>query len=131
MAGGQPLKWKSPEELENKIQEYYKWAKENKKHITVTGLAWWLGCSRTTLMHYEKAEESEWLNRCNDEEKRKYVNSIKNAKRFIEMNYEDSLFNKSSTAGAIFTLKNNYGWVDKQEITTNNDNNINISLEDE
>ncbi|MCD3223797.1 DNA-packaging protein [Clostridium botulinum] len=128
---GKPLKWKSPEELEEKIQEYYKWAKENKKRISVTGLAWWLGCSRTTLMNYEKSEETDWLQRCTIEEKRAYVDSIKNAKRFIEMQYEEALFYKGSATGAIFTLKNNYGWVDKQEITTNNDNNINITLEDD
>ena len=40
--GGRPLKFKSPEELEAKIEEYYQWANDNKKHITVSGLAWYL-----------------------------------------------------------------------------------------
>ncbi|MBC2579981.1 terminase small subunit [Clostridium sp. DJ247] len=129
--GGQPLKWNSPEELEEKINEYYRWAKENEKHITVTGLAWFLGCDRQTLLNYEGAEENQWLKRVDDETRRKYVGTVKNAKRFIEMNYEEGLFNKSSTTGAIFTLKNNYNWVDKQEVVTNNNvNNLDLSVEE-
>lgn len=129
--GRRPLKWKSPEELEQYIQEYYEWAQKNNFRVSVTGLAWWLGCSRTTLINYEKYDENEWLKRCSDEERKGFMNTIKEAKRFIEMNYENSLFNKSSVTGAIFTLKNNYGWVDRQEVVNKEDNDINITLEDE
>ncbi|QAA31235.1 terminase small subunit [Clostridium manihotivorum] len=128
--GGKPLKWKSPKELQNKIDEYFKWAENNKKHVSVTGLAWWLRCDRSTLLNYENAEENGWLNRLNYETKMKYVSAIKEAKLRIEAEYEDRLFYKNSVTGAIFTLKNNYGWVDKQEIV-NTDNNINITLKDE
>lgn len=129
--GGKPMKWNSPEELEISIQEYYEWAEKNNKHITVTGLAWWLDCSRQTLLNYETSENSDWLKRCNDEERKKFVDTIKRAKRYIEMEYESSLFDKTSTSGAIFTLKNNYGWVDKQEVDNNIkaqvDNKMNLS----
>lgn len=114
--GGQPRKWSSPEDLENFIDEYYEWAKDNDYRVSVTGLAWWLNCSRQTLINYENANDNDWLKGCSPEEKQKYVDTIKKAKRFIEMNYENSLFNKGEATGAIFTLKNNYGWVDKQEI---------------
>lgn len=127
--GGKPLKWGTPEELEQHINSYYQWANENGKRITVTGLAWWLGCCRQTLLNYENSEENEWLNRCSKEDKRRYVASIKQAKRYIEMNYEESLFNKGEATGAIFTLKNNYNWKDKQEVVTTN-SNIEISLEE-
>ncbi|MGY0372487.1 terminase small subunit [Clostridium sp. JNZ J1-5] len=130
-SGRKPLKWENPKELENYIEQYYKWAKDNDMKITVTGLAWWLDCSRTTLLNYENSDENDWLKRCSDEERKGYVNTIKKAKRFIEMNYENSLFDKSSTTGAIFTLKNNYNWVDRQEVVNKEDNNINITLEDE
>ena len=34
---------------------------------------------------------------------------------------------RGKTAGAIFTLKNNYGWADKQEIVTTNNNSVDLS----
>ncbi len=124
-----PLKFKSPEELESKIQEYYKWAEDNNRHITMSGLAWYLGCSRTTLLNYENSLENEWLKSVDDDVKVLYVNSIKRAKERIEMEYEEGLYNKNSVVGTIFTLKNNYGWVDKQEIEQTN-KTIEVSLED-
>ncbi len=117
---GQPMKWKTPEELENKIQEYFKWAEGNGKHISVTGLAWYLDCDKVTIQNYEHAEENGWLKSVDEETRKKYVNSIKRAKRRIEMEYEENLFNRSKATGAIFTLKNNYGWVDKQVVEQQN-----------
>ncbi|TCT16392.1 DNA-packaging protein gp3 [Natranaerovirga pectinivora] len=118
--GGKPLKWGSPEELEQYIQEYFEWTKKNDKHITVTGLAWWLGCSKQTIQNYEKAEENDWLQRLDSEERRRYVDLIKDTKRYIEMEYEERLYNRSKATGGIFSLKNLYGWVDKQEVVNTN-----------
>lgn len=118
--GGHPLKWKTPEELETKIQGYFQWAKENEKNITVTGLAWYLNCDKQTLLNYEHSDENGWLKRIDEDTKRRYIDSIKRAKRRIEMEYEESLFNRSKATGAIFTLKNNYGWVDKQVVEQHN-----------
>jgi len=115
-----PLKWKSPEELEKKIQDYYKWTKKNNKHITVTGLAWYLGCSKQTIQNYENSEENGWLKRLSDEERQRYVDLIKDAKRYIELEYEERLYNRSKATGGIFALKNLYGWVDKQEVVQTN-----------
>jgi len=126
---GQPLKFKSPEELESKIQDYYQWAQDSDKHITMSGLAWSLGCSRTTLLNYENSLENDWLKSVDNDVKVRYVNSIKRAKERIEMEYEEGLFNKNSVVGTIFTLKNNYNWVDKQEIEQTN-KTIEVSLED-
>lgn len=124
-----PLKFKSPGELEGRIQEYYEWAKDNNKHITMSGLAWYLGCSRTTLLNYENSLESDWLKSVPDDVKTLYVDSIKRAKHRIEMEYEEGLFNKNSAVGAIFTLKNNYKWIDKQEVEQTN-KTIEVTLED-
>lgn len=124
-----PLKFKTPEELEERIQEYYKWAEENNRHITMSGLAWYLGCSRQTLLNYENSLENDWLKRVSDDVKVRYVDSIKRAKQRIEMEYEEGLFNKNSVVGTIFTLKNNYSWVDKQEIEQTN-KTIEVTLED-
>ena len=126
--GGRPLKFKTPEELESKIEEYSQWAEDNKKHITVTGLAWYLDTNRQTLSNYQD-EESELYKNIEDGVKVRYIDSIKKAKARIEMEYEDSLYNKNSVVGAIFTLKNNYGYVDKQEIEQTN-KTIEVTLED-
>lgn len=124
-----PLKFKSPEELEKRIQEYYEWAKDNNKHITMSGLAWYLGTNRQTLLNYENCLEDDWLKSVPDDVKVLYVDSIKRAKQRIEMEYEEGLFNKNSAVGAIFTLKNNYKWVDKQEVEQTN-KTIEVTLED-
>lgn len=126
--GGRPLKFKTPEELESKIEEYFKWAEDNKKHITVTGLAWYLDTNRQTLSNYQN-EDSELYNNIEDSVKVTFIDAIKKAKARIEMEYEDSLYYKNSVVGAIFTLKNNYGYVDKQEIEQTN-KTIEVTLEE-
>lgn len=126
--GGRPLKFKTPEELEAKIQEYYEWAKDNKKHITITGLAWFLDTNRQTLIRYED-EDSELLKSVDDDIKVKFRDTIKRAKARIEMECEEGLYSKNSVVGTIFALKNNYGYVDKQEVVNKNEN-IEVKLED-
>lgn len=130
--GGQPLKWKSPEELKNKIDEYFEWADKAGLHYMVSGLAYYLKCDLQTLLNYEHAEVNGWLKRVSDVDRRKYVESIKDAKRKILMYYEEALFNRSKATGAIFTLKNNYGWKDRQEIVNvNKDIVVDIIDDDE
>lgn len=126
--GGRPLKFKSPEELQNKIYAYYEWAKENKKHITITGLAWFLDTNRQTLLRYEE-DDSELLKSVNEDVRQAFRDTVKRAKARIEMEYEESLYNKNSAVGAIFTLKNNYNYVDKQEVSQKVEN-IEVKLGD-
>lgn len=125
---GRPLKFRTPEELEEKIEGYFKWAEENKKHITVTGLAWYLDTNRQTLINYQD-ENCELFKTVEDSVKRAFFDAIKRAKARIEMEYEESLYHKESVVGGIFTLKNNYGYVDKQEIEQTN-KTIEVTLED-
>ena len=117
---GQPLLWNSPQELRDEIQAYYNWCEEKDKHITVTGLAWYLKTNRQSLINYENCEENGWLKRCSEEEKKEYVDAIREAKTRIEMEYENSLFSSSSVTGAKFTLSNNYNWKDKQVVENTN-----------
>ncbi|MDM0609238.1 terminase small subunit [Clostridium perfringens] len=125
---GRPLKFKSPEELQNKIDAYYEWAKENKKHITITGLAWFLDTNRQTLLRYEE-DDSELLKSVSEDVRQAFRDTVKRAKARIEMEYEESLYNKNSAVGAIFTLKNNYNYVDKQEVAQKVEN-IEVKLGD-
>lgn len=127
--GGRPLKFTDPVALENKIQEYYKWAKENNKHITITGLAWYLDTNRLTLLNYQDKDSELYKHIEDDKVKKQLINTIKRAKARIEMEYEETLYNKNSSVGGIFVLKNNYGYVDKQEVVNEN-KNIEVKLED-
>ncbi|VYU53356.1 hypothetical protein [Clostridium butyricum] len=124
-----PLKWETPEELESVIEKYFNNCIKSGEVPTVTGLAFALGTTRDTLLRYEKNDECNWLKRCDESVRHAYRDTIKRAKSFIESRYEQALFQQGKTVGAIFTLKNNYGYVDKQEIEQTN-KRIEVKLED-
>lgn len=126
--GGRPLKFKTPEELEKRIEEYFKYAKDNMEVPTVSGLAWFLGTNRQCLLRYQE-EDNDLLKSVPDDVKCMFRDTVKQAKARIEAGYEQALFSKNSAVGAIFTLKNNYGWVDKQEVEQTN-KTIEVTLED-
>lgn len=67
---------------------------------TVSGLAYLLGMTTRALVNYEGKEE--------------FLPTVKRAKQRIEMSLEHRLAGNNVT-GAIFNLKNNFGWKDKQE----------------
>lgn len=126
--GGRPLKFKSVEELQIKIDEYFKscwrqkldmWGnpifikddkgKKTKERVmeqfkayTVTGLAVFLDTSRETLIDYQG--------------KKKYSDTIKRAKERCQSYSEEFLYTGKNPAGAIFNLKTNFGYQDKQEL---------------
>lgn len=116
---GRPLKFKSVSDLQKKIDEYfikcdkgrtittiYKWMPVNYvKPIpyTITWLASSLWTNRQTLINYTNKED--------------YFDTIKRAKEKIEANMEElSMMWESNPTTTIFSFKNNFGWVDKQEI---------------
>lgn len=110
---GRPLKFDSVENLELKIQEYFDSCWETKevdgnilqrqvRPYTITGLAVHLDTSRETLLDYEDKEE--------------FSDTIKRAKMKIHNYVEEYLFTGKNQTGAIFNLKNNYGWTDKTEV---------------
>ena len=142
---GRPLLFNSVEELENKINAYFdscfdylrngfgvrvqekipdghtksgkpkykpgEFIRIQVKPFTVSGLAVFLNTSRETLMNYEEREE--------------YFDTIKRAKDIIYAYNEERLYTANPT-GAIFSLKHNYGWKDKHELSIEGD----ISLKD-
>jgi hypothetical protein len=143
---GRPKKWETVEELEERIEAYfnscfrkvqrrelikvavdkdseseYAWIDctdshgnpllENIRPLTVTGLACALDTTRETLLDYE-----------NKPENAQFSDTIKRAKGFIQRYAEEYLYNGKNQTGAIFNLKNNWGWVDRTEtdITSKN-----------
>ena len=106
--GGRPMKFKSVEELQSKIDEYFRITPEI--DVTITGLAIHLDTTRDLLCDYEDLE--------------KYSDTIKKAKMRVKLSYEKSL-KKRGNAGDIFALKN-FGWKDKQEIDANITGNLDL-----
>lgn len=98
-----PLKFRTPEELQSKIDKYFKDCMLNEVPLTITGLALSLDTNRQTLVNYQEKDD--------------YKDIVDRAKLMIENAYEIRLIN-SGRSGDIFALKN-FGWTDKQEIDTN------------
>ena len=129
---GRPAKYENPEDMQKIIVEYFNECEKDNKKPTVSGLGYVLGMSRKQLLEYENCIDKENVfARFDDSVKLGFRNTIKDAKRFIESCLEDKLINGNTTPiGLIFALKNNYGWVDKQEIEQTN-KTIEVNLEDE
>lgn len=127
MAAGAPRKFKSVEVLQDKIDSYFTecdphwieeegwiwldgkqvkqvtWNLTKQVPYTITGLALALDTTRETLLDYENSPQFA-----------EFSDTIKKAKLRVHNFVEKKLFDQAST-GAIFNLKNNYGWVDKTE----------------
>ena len=128
---GRPPMYKTPEEMQKAIDEYFESCdgeyiiidgsavtdkngipvKTKARPYTITGLALALGFSgRQALMNYEDNPE--------------FMDTVKRAKSRIEQYAEERLFDKDGVNGAKFNLSNNFkGWSEKQQI----DSNVNLS----
>ena len=104
---GRPLKFKTVEELSEKIEAYFN---SNQEVYTVGDLAVWLDVDRRTITNYEDKDE--------------FFPTIKRAKGKIEADVEkQALLGKLNPTVSIFNLKNNFNWKDRQEI----DSNVNVN----
>jgi hypothetical protein len=135
---GRPLMVKSAEELQERIDAYFKWCEGHPymneqgevvtdkygmpimvgvRPLTITGLA--LACgfnSRQALLNYEAREE--------------FNDTIKKAKAVVERYAEERLFDKDGSNGAKFSLANNFkNWNEKQTIDANVNSEVNITIE--
>ena len=140
--GGRPPKYKTKEEMQAKIDEYFESCEgkpilddEGKpicdkygnviligaKPFTITGLALALGLnSRQALLNYQGREE--------------FNDTITRAKTRVEQYAEERLFDKDGANGAKFSLANNFeGWKERQSIEAdvNTEVTINIELSDD
>lgn len=106
METGRPLKFKSVEELQEKIDAYFASCDEENEPITITGLALALDTTRDTLCDYGERSE--------------FSDTIKKAKLRVENAYEKRLVRRGN-GGDVFALKN-FGWKDTKDI----DGNLNI-----
>lgn len=108
---GRPLKFKTLEELTEKIEKYFN--ATPLAEWTITGLALALDTSRQTLLEYEGEVEGR------EEKSLLYADTIKKAKLMVENSYEIDL-KKHGRTGTIFALKN-FDWKDKNETDLTSD----------
>lgn len=118
--GGRPLLFKTAEALEAAIEEYFDYCDNRIQQVysakaegvievmnpapyTMAGLAYALGMDRRSLLEYSKRD--------------KFSPTIKRAKERVERDLEERLNDKASfTPGIIFNLKNNFGYLDQQQV---------------
>jgi len=139
---GRPPKYNSPEEMQRIIDIYFKACRANKleelgiendieAQLTpddlqifsnidesvplISGLAYTLGMTTEALRNYEEKDD--------------FLATVKRAKQRVEMNLEQRLSGQAVT-GSIFSLKNNFGWKDKNETELSGAFNVSMPSED-
>lgn len=117
--GGRPPKFETKAELEQAINEYFDYCDNRVRHVyskkrddtfemidpapyTMAGLAFYLHMDRTTLFKYGKDD--------------RFFNTIKAARDRVAMDVENRLMEGGNAAGAIFNLKNNFGYTDATQV---------------
>ena len=101
---GRPPKFTSAEEMQKAIDAYFSSCLVSEKPLTISGLAYALDMSTESLRRYG--------------EKDAFCATVKRAKQKVEIYLEERLDSAAPT-GAIFNLKNNFGWKDKTEQDVN------------
>lgn len=117
--GGRPKAFNSPEELQTLLDEYFDYCDNEKEIITdskgnmksiqkpytMSGICVYLDISAETWSDYSKKPE--------------FSETIKKARKKVE-NYceENTITGRLNPIFSIFSLKNNFGWVDKIDVNT-------------
>ena len=119
---GRPRKYNKVEDMEDAINKYFADCDIKSEPYTISGLALALGFdSRRSLLNYCNYE---------DDEDQSFLLTIKRARAKCEFDIERGLLSgKYNPTGAIFNLKNNYDWKDKQEIEAEVNSTVDINIE--
>ena len=109
---GRPRKYQDIDSFEQAIDAYFQMCDEQKRPYTVTGLAVALETNRQTLLNYQgvNPDRPEFASP-------RFVDAIKRAKARVENSVEEAMLTRDrQVTGHIFSLKNNFGWQDTQQI---------------
>lgn len=106
---GRPRLIESPDQMQEMAESYFAEREAANKPFTMAGLCYALGFSdRHSLSEYEKHKE--------------YTATVKRLRLRVEQaRLEDMVDKAKFTPGQIFDLKNNHGYVDKQEVEVTGD----------
>jgi hypothetical protein len=108
---GRPFKFQDVDALQAGIDAYFTQCEADKRPCTMSGLANSLGTNRQTLLAYEGERDGR------QSPGEPFVRAIKQARSRVEQAMEERLLGKEChPVGAIFNLKNNFGWKDVQEV---------------
>lgn len=135
---GRPLKFQSPEELEEKINAYFKsiqtQAREDGELLydangepiyiffkppTLASLALFLDCDTKTIHNYS-----------NDEDKQNFFPTINRARQIIESFNTEAVYDRDKYKGARFMLEINNDYTVAQKVDLKAETEININLVD-
>lgn len=98
---------KNPEEVQNRVVDYFKICAKNDMKPSVAGLSLAFNVSRTTLWN--------WVNQKNNAVAD--INPLKRAYNLLAAEMEDMMQNgKINPVAGIFLMKNNHGYADKTEV---------------
>jgi len=112
--GGRPPVWKSPEELQSKVNAYFADCESRERKPCIAGLAYWCDVDRHTIYNYE--------------EKTEYFHIIKKARDYILAGLEETMIHGEGGGGAIFLAKN-YGYTDQRNIVHDVQGSLNKLLQ--
>jgi len=107
-----PLKWESPEQIRDIIDNYFE--ETPAEEITLTGLCLALDTNKQTIANYQ--------------EKPEFKHMLEMAKMKIEHAYEKSL-RKTGRSGDIFALKN-FGWTDRMDLSADLNAKVSVDTSD-
>lgn len=108
---GRPRSFNDEKELRALIQEYFETWQHKGRPITLAGLCCYLGVVRSTFADYANGKYDSKINN--------FSNTIKEAREYIENDkLEKGLLGLYNPTIAIFDLKNNHGYTDKQDVTS-------------
>jgi hypothetical protein len=118
---GRPRMFQDIDAFEQAIDAYFTDRDTHQKPYTMHGLARALDCSRQTLITYEQYHDAG-----------AFADAIKRARERVAEWTEDRLHTKGfHPAGAIFSLKNNFGWQDTQTVSVNVGVALGVQVSDE
>lgn len=109
---GRPPKWKTPQELKDKIEAYFGDCDEKEEMPTKAALALFLDTTRETLGDYEDGSRDK------EGDELSFSDTIKKAYLIIENAWTQRLTGNNA-AGPIFYLKAAFKFRDRVDVTTN------------
>lgn len=116
---GRPRKFKSPQEMAERISEYFAECDSRDDPYTVLGLARYLGTFKNVILDYENHYGPE------------FATLVKEAKSRCEEDLVRRLATgKQNPVGCIFVLKNHYDYKDKTETEITNKDSGAVSPEE-
>lgn len=100
MKVGRPPKYKTAEEMQSVIDEYFAKCEDKEQIPTSAGIALALGMSRQTMWNYGEKDE--------------FLDTIKTARARVEAAWEAAL--PRGGGGVVFWMKNNAGYRDEKHL---------------